>query len=290
MSSNTPLVSVVIPAYNRGSLIRKTIESVINQSYANLEILVVDDSSVDNTADVVAAMDDSRIRYFRHDINKGAPAARNTGILHSRGEFIAFLDSDDTWDREKIREQLDVMISAGPDVALVYAGIRKVNPDGECVGIKKPVYRGRIFSRLLRDNVIGSTSAPLIRVQVLKEDVGGFDESLPSRQDYDLWLRISRKYAVEYVSRPLVDYLVHDDRISANSEWRIRGSKLILEKYWNEIKAHPAILAEHYYRLGRQYINMGNKVQARGYLFKPLTLLFKPKGVLIYLLKNLQSP
>ncbi len=101
-----PLVSVIIPTYNRADLIGHTLDSAINQSYRNLEIIVIDDGSVDNTEEVVKAIGDSRIRYIRHQTNCGGSTARNTGIEAARGEYIAFLDSDDIWVPNKIQLQL----------------------------------------------------------------------------------------------------------------------------------------------------------------------------------------
>src|SRR5262245_46961170 len=113
---NMPKVSVIIPTHNRADFLRDAIFSVLNQTFQDFEIIVVDDASTDNTSEVIGAFNDERIRYLRHDTNKGGSAARNTGILNSQCDYIAFLDDDDQWLPEKLAKQVDTLIASPPDV------------------------------------------------------------------------------------------------------------------------------------------------------------------------------
>ena len=286
MTESHPLVSVVIPAYNRQDLIRRTIESVVAQDYPNIEIIVVDDCSKDNTESVIREYG-NRIVYHRHERNMGAPATRNTGLKASRGEFVAFLDSDDTWLHNKISSQVELMLSSGRDTVLVYTGMLKVTEDGKVIGKKVPKIRGRIFSSLLKDNVIGSTSIPLLRKDAVLE-VGGFDENLPSRQDLDLWLRLARNWLVDYVPGHLVNYYIHENRISSNIKAKITGSLMILDKYFHDMKKHPSILSFQYEVIGWLYKKDGQYEKAREYFIKSVRTFPNLKS--LYRLLQLSIP
>lgn len=281
--SNSPLVSVVIPTYNRAAMLGESLTSVLAQSHRNLEVIVVDDDSSDDTEEVVAAIKDSRLRFVRHDANRGAPAARNTGIEHSHGEYIAFLDSDDRWEVSKIERQLQCFAESSLETALVYTGLQKVDSKGRVLAYRQPTHRGKLYRRLLTENVVGSTSTVMIKKEALQE-VGGFDPELPARQDLELWLRIAKSYSIECVPDPLVVYRVHDASISADSDKRIRGSEMVLKKYWKDIRYRPHIMGTYYYGLGRMYRGNGDMHNARRYLLHPATLLIKPQA-LYYSLK-----
>lgn len=191
--SDNPLVSVIIPTYNRSSLVPRAIESVRRQTYRNVEILVIDDGSVDDTQSVVRKIPDDRIRYIRHEINKGLPAARNTGIRAARGEYIAFLDDDDEWRQDKLERQLDVIKDY--DAVLCTAVVN---------GRPLRVHRARTVT--LDDLRRGSfdPSSLLAKAGVLKEL--GFDENLRQGEDWDAFIRIAQRYTIGWVSEPLLLY------------------------------------------------------------------------------------
>ena len=280
MSAALPLVSVVIPTYNRAAVIGASLESVFRQDYPNIEIIVVDDGSKDDTEHVMEPYIAKGVRYYRQE-NRGAPTARNAGVERAEGELIAFLDSDDAWEPNKISAQVRRMGESFPDVALIYTGMRKVDQNGALLGYKTPSKRGAIYLDLLRDNVVGSTSTALVKASVVRE-VGGFDTALRSRQDLDLWLRIAKKYSIDYVADPLVIYSVHTDRISSNMDSKIQGSERVLDKYFDDIRRYPAILAEHYYLLGWLYRKKGDRTTARSYFRKSLGAAFTPKAAVRY--------
>lgn len=234
------MISVIITTYKREpALIVRAINSVLNQTYRDIEIIVVDDSPADYLLrnDVERAVyecqkDDEgiHISYIQHERNRGACAARNTGIDLAKGEYIAFLDDDDEWLPEKLEKQIQVMLSK--DVALVYCGrICKNDITGESVVEKTFYCKGDIFTQLLYSNFVGSTSFPLLKSDCLKQ-IGGFDEKMLSAQDYDVWLRIAEKYQIDYVAEPLVIYHEHDgEQITTNPIKKISGLERLNAKY-----------------------------------------------------------
>lgn len=218
-----PLVSIVIPTYNRANLVRRAIESAINQSYSNLEIIVVDDASADNTEEVINGMGDSRIRYIRHKTNQGA-ATRNTGILAATGEYVAFLDSDDVWLQDKIEAQLAAIQNQGETdnvVSYTQFEIKKdervyIEPsrgkdEQEAVAEYLFIYKGEI-----------QTSTMMLPRTLILET--GFRPELKKHQDLDLSLRLEEKGAqFLFVEKKLtvLDNEERSDRISRISDYRI---------------------------------------------------------------------
>lgn len=199
-NDSKPLVSVVLPTYNRGWALREAVDSVLDQDYGNLELLVVDDGSTDDTPRLLSAYGD-RLRCLRQ-ANRGVSAARNAGIRASRGELIALLDSDDIWLPGKLTAQVDyfrrhprALIGQTQEI-WIRNGIR-VNP-----GKRHRKEAGMIFERSLALCLV-SPSAVMMRPSLLAT-VGLFDESLPACEDYDLWLRIAWRHPVHLIDRPLI--------------------------------------------------------------------------------------
>lgn len=204
---HVPAVSVVIPTYNRAHLLRRTLESVLQQTLTDFEVLVVDDCSSDDPGEVVADCNDPRLRYLRQAENSGVAAARNRGLREARAPLVAFLDDDDEWFPRKLELQAALFRHA-PDVGLVYSGVETVTADGSR-SVKIPTARGDLYRELLARNLLHGGSSAVIRRNVITE-VGFFDETLPAIEDYDYWIRIARCFKVDCVSEPLVRY--HDPR------------------------------------------------------------------------------
>ena len=208
-----PLVSIIIPTLNRAQSLIRAVASVLAQSYSNIEVIVVDDGSTDNSSDLLRNRFGSQIRILRLPRNRGVSYARNRGIELSRGSFIAFLDSDDLWEPEKTGRQLafmrgdpDIIISQTDEIWIRNG--RRVNP---CKHHKKP--SGAIFAECLPLCVV-SPSAVMMRRRFFAE-IGLFDENLPACEDYDLWLRTASRYSVSLLSEKLVvKYGGHDDQLS----------------------------------------------------------------------------
>ena len=190
----SPLVSVVIATYKRALLVPCAIRSVLNQTYKNVEIIVVDDASPDNTEETVRNIGDSRVRYLRHDKNRGLPAGRNTGIRASRGEYIAFLDDDDEWVESKVEKQLVAI--QGYDAVLCGALIN---------GTRIKCHNKHIVTQedLLKGNEFDPSSL-MARATVFNEFQ--FDEELRQGEDWDAFIRLAERGPIGYLSDPLLVY------------------------------------------------------------------------------------
>jgi glycosyltransferase involved in cell wall biosynthesis len=207
MSGNEalPRVSVIIPTYNRSKLLRVAVESVLAQTYPAIEIIVVDDGSKDDTAAVIAEYA-GHVTYIEQ-ANAGVSAARNTGFRASSGEYINFLDDDDTFMPTKIERQVAVL-EAQPEAGLVHCGYHHVNEEGTVLDTTGVLPEGHVLKELVCESFL-TVHSPLIRRQCL-EQVGLFDETLPWTADGDLWLRIALAgYPFACVQEPLCTYLVH---------------------------------------------------------------------------------
>src|SRR5690625_3525723 len=164
--TDAPTVTVVIPTYNRAHVVHRAIDSVLGQTFADFELIVVDDGSTDGTEAVLSTYTDPRIRYLVQLVNRGVSAARNRGIKEARGEFVAFLDSDDEWFPEKLERQVNRFKRAPDNVGLVYCGVETVGrPSGPW--IYEPAHRGDIYNKLLERNVIHTGSGAMIRRSVV---------------------------------------------------------------------------------------------------------------------------
>jgi glycosyltransferase involved in cell wall biosynthesis len=266
-----PKVSVIIPTHNRAHFLRDAVSSVLNQTFQDFEIIVVDDASTDNTSEVMAAFHDERIRLLRHDTNKGGSAARNMGIINSRCDYIAFLDDDDEWLPEKLAKQMDVLLASPQEVGGVYTGYLIVDKtSGKVIDQKLPTKRGDLLNDLLISNCIGGTSSVLLRKHCL-DTVGLFDDTLPRSQDFDLWLRIAAVFHFEYVPEPLYKYSIHDNRISTDLNAALRGLELLETKY-KDSPIPKAAYSEEYMSLGVMFCLAGNAKEGRKALVKSIQL------------------
>jgi glycosyltransferase involved in cell wall biosynthesis len=195
-----PLVSVIIPTYNRRSVLERAICSVLSQTFSDFELIVVDDGSTDSTPELLSRFDGKL--YALHQENRGVSAARNLGIRHSQGDLLAFLDSDDEWLPEKLSRQTALFEGAGP---LFVCHTDEIwLRDGEQVSQKTIHLKqgGHFFERALERCLISPSSVIISRA--LFNVVGQFDEELTAAEDYDLWLRITAFHQVHFVPEPLV--------------------------------------------------------------------------------------
>jgi len=268
-SGDRPLVSVVLPTYKRSELLARSIDSVLKQTYSKWELLIVDDndpgSSYRESTErfMKRYAGEPRIRYLKHDRNRGGSAARNTGIREALGELVAFLDDDDEWHPEKLGLQVQALQEAGPQTALVYTGFTMVVPEKNEVRDLLASHGRHDLPSLLERNTIGTTSTVMARRSALL-DVGLFDETLASRQDIDLYVRIARDYRIIAISRPLVTWYRHDgEAIGKNPQASIAAHQLFLAKYREELAAHPAAHRERLFALAQHLLAGGEIDRAR---------------------------
>ncbi len=194
-------VSVIIPVYNRAKFLARAVNSVLQQTFTDFELIVVDDGSHDSPEMVMEKYSDSRVKILKQK-NAGVSSARNTGVLNARYDLIAFLDSDDEWKPAKLDKQIRFLID-NPECRICYTGedwIRDHQPFAHAKSKKK--YGGLIFEYCLKDCFIGCSTV-IISKSVFFE-AGMFDESFPVCEDYDLWLKISAKYPIFIIKEPLI--------------------------------------------------------------------------------------
>jgi glycosyltransferase involved in cell wall biosynthesis len=226
-----PTVSVIIPTRNRHALLARALQSVAAQTVAPVQLIVVDDASGDQTALVAGASPGLPLQYVKLDRPGGGAVARNRGISAATGDFVAFLDDDDCWAPTKLREQVDAM--SGSSSILCYTGKRAMVSGGgrSYYSFKRPRYSDQSTS-IMADNYIGITSSVLVRRDALQR-IGGFDESLPAFQDWDVYIRLLSNGAAVGIDRPLVDYDMSDRPGQVSFDWdRIsRAASMLRTKY-----------------------------------------------------------
>jgi glycosyltransferase involved in cell wall biosynthesis len=239
-----PEVSIVIPSFNRKELLRRALGSVLGQSYSDWEAIVVDDGSTDGTPDLARGFAGERVRFLRLPSRRGAAAARNAAVAASAGRIIAFLDSDDEWRPEKLERQMETFGTAGPGVGVVYTRTARIfrgrtyDIPGTSVGKKD----GDLFHSILRGVYIVPTPAAAVRKECL-EAVGGFDESLPALEEWDLWIRLAKVCRFAYVPESLTVSHFTPGSLSADRRRFLSAKRMIFRKHRGEFLRSPMALA-----------------------------------------------
>ncbi|WP_435348862.1 glycosyltransferase family 2 protein [Haloarchaeobius sp. HRN-SO-5] len=234
-SDRHPLVSVVIPTYGRPRLLTNAVESVTEQSYENVEMLIVDDGSdarVEEGLEDLSIPSTMDLRVYHHERNRGANVARNTGIEASRGEFVAFLDDDDYWRPEKLERQVRAFQAAGDDVGVSFTGQVYVDPSGEVTNVTRPTEHGDFTKQLVQGAHFGTFSTIMVRASVF-DRTGYLDEEFPCWQDREWYFRLASHY--DFVSVPellTVRQFIDGPQISDDYEAkRDQAYPLMLQKH-----------------------------------------------------------
>jgi glycosyltransferase involved in cell wall biosynthesis len=271
-----PTVSVVIPCYNGERFVRDAIDSVLGQTRTDLEVIVVDDGSTDDSPRMVEALlSDPRVRLLRHGSNKGIAAARNTGIAAACGEYIAFLDQDDLWLSNKLQVQVPLLEDGPPDLGLVFSDAIVATEDGVRLGLVhagemprglNDFSRERLVRSLFLHNFITLVTALVRKSSV--EQLGGFDETIRGgADDYEFCMRLVSRYRVMVTGEPLAVRRVHGDNYSDDTERLLSDAPEITAR---AVAAHPFLsdlvgrkLAILHVRLARRHRDTGDPVRAR---------------------------
>ena len=272
----TPRVSVVIPCFNGERFVRGAVESVLSQTYRELEVVVVDDGSSDGSRAVVRdLMSDPRVNLVTHDSNRGIPSARNSGVAASRGEYVAFLDQDDEWVPEKLERQVPLLDEGPAELGLVFSDVLMVDDGGRNLGLAQgreiPSGLDRMSTKerlraLFLHNFVSLISV-LVRRRCLDE-VGGFDETITGgMDDYELCLRLFARFGARCTREPLAMHRVHDANYSSDTERLTSDALGIMGR---ALAAHPELtdlmarkLAIHHLRLARYHRDAGRAAAAR---------------------------
>lgn len=267
------LVSVIVPVFNRVDLVGKTLDSILEQTYPYVEIIAINDGSTDDTLAVLCAYAN---KYPNQIVvvdqkNTGQVRARNNGIERANGEFIAFLDSDDTWEKEKLTLQIPLF---NEKVGLVYCSIYEVNESGDILRTVpcESAVKGNVYGMMLINNRMTGGSVVVTRKALDK--VGLFDESFQAAENWDLWIRISKEYQVDYVNIPLVRYrkhqgnMSHDIKRMADASWAILHKHLPCKPAQGELlEIYNNAYANYYYRLGVSNFSAGHYAQSRTFFY-----------------------
>jgi glycosyltransferase involved in cell wall biosynthesis len=228
-----PKVTVIIPAYNAMTYLPETLDSVLKQTFADFEVLIVNDGSSDRIVSWASEITDSRVKLISQE-NQGLSAARNTGIVHAQGEYVAFLDADDLWEPTKLGKQVHCLDSK-PEVGLVYTWTLLVDQQGRSTGTVTASHtEGNVWEKLLLGDVIGSGSSAMIR-QICFETVGLFDTELSSIEDCDMWVRIAACYPLAVIKEVLVYYRQHFTNMSRDYNKMMQNSRLKIEKKFQNV-------------------------------------------------------
>jgi glycosyltransferase involved in cell wall biosynthesis len=262
------LVSVIMPTYNRAYIISRAIGSALNQTHTNFELIVVDDGSADNTAEVVKSFNDSRIKYIKHARNLGIASARNTGMMMARGEYVAFIDSDDEWLPHKLREQLIAFEEASSEVGAIYTQIQNVEKDKITFVYPTTPPEGDIHIHILHGLPIYLLNLLVKRKYI--EKTGSFDVDFVYADDWDFCIGLSKVCSFKYVETPLVIRYVMPDSISTYNPAAPGEFKKILNKHFDEIHQDRRMLAAYYFRIGDSLCLMNNLTEGRQYFLKAI--------------------
>ena len=278
MMEKQPLVSVIIPCYNGEKFIGEAIESVLNQTYKNWELIIVNDGSIDNSKKIIDNyLSDKRIKYIKSKNNKGIPVTRNIGIKSSKGKYIAFLDQDDIWMKKKIEKQLNLFSKKNEKLGLIFGDILNINSEGKKIKEIKPQISNNNIMEILKSNKIEIMRTlylrdyiPFITVMVNKAvfaKIGLLDESLlGGADDYEFCLRLAGNYKIIYMNEILAKKRVHKGNFSRLDRFfpnEIKISEKIAEIFPYLEKYKKRRLGSAYYACGRFYQTKGELIKSR---------------------------
>lgn len=277
-----PTVSVIIPTYNRANPLQRTLDSVLEQTYDDLEAIVVDDASTDETAAVMESYDDPRVTFVQHETNEGGSAARNTGIEHAAGEYVAFLDSDDEWRPRKLERQVDLLERRSDEWVAAYCGVEMV-PESEPGVIRK--LATHLFSRrrvtegmeggeelvrlVLSDDLHTSAGSTLIVRSDVVDAVDGFDESFDRFQDSEFLIRVLQRGKLAYVNAPLVRRHESGNPSATDLEAADQHYVRAFSETVSELESEGYdVLGARRYMLGKAHLAEGNLRRGARYLVR----------------------
>lgn len=271
------LISIIIPSFNRSRTLEKTVYSALRQDYQKIELIIIDDGSTDGTAQLLEQLknEDARIRYFSHSRNLGAQAARNTGILNSHGEWIAFLDSDDIWQQNSLSLRINLARQKATPIVHSDGNVLRVEGDRpKLIGVRP--LSGMVHKDLLK------APGPLYPTILARKSafvrIGGLDTSILAYQEWDTSLRLAKYYPFGFVEEPTFTYnCCGNDTISSNLKRDADGYRQIVRKHFKDILKNlgPKAIARHYLFIGRRYKMANHKFASVCY--KLLSLIWWPR-------------
>lgn len=270
----TPKISVILPTYNRAHLLPRAITSVLNQSFGDFELIIVDDASSDNTRSVVEQFKDERIFFCRASRNGGDAAARNLGISLARGEWLAFQDSDDEWLLEKLEKQIRYAETLPRDFAAVGSTLLRYTGRAlDSISWQIRGHSGVAHGEVDRMRFIAGFSAYLQSMLVRRsafDEIGVFDTRLKARSDFEFCLRLSRQFRMAALMDPLVLSYETSSSISLRHDYRAADIRYILEQHSKIVECNRKAAASYWYDLSKSEALLGNKRAASAALLKAI--------------------
>lgn len=250
-----PRVSVVMANYNYARFLRAAIDSVLNQTLRDLELIIVDDGSTDESRSIIESyLSDSRVRFVPVD-HLGQPGAKNTGIDLARAPLVAFLDADDIWEFSKLEKQTTTF-DRDPTLGVVYSRRRLIDENGNELPYRQPMlYRGDVLPHIFRDNFVCFSSAVVRRL--VFEHLGRFDPSIDLAIDYDFWLRVAAHYRFDYVDEPLVRYRCGHGNLSRRVGERLKTALLLMRRFLNRGGREKMLADSIHHSLAETFCHLG---------------------------------
>lgn len=247
---NMPKVSVVIPAYNAMTYLPDTVESVLRQTFTDFEVLIVNDGSSDQVVEWACGLVDPRVKLISQE-NQGASGARNTGIAHAQGEYVAFLDADDIWEPTKLEKQV-CCLEDNPAVGLVNTWTVLINKQGKSTGsVSTSQAEGNVWKQIILYNFLVCSSVVVRRCCF---DIGVFDRNLNLCEDWDMWIRIASRYSFAVVKEPLVYYRLHPNNTTKNYQTFLQHSRTVIEKAFQSAPLELLYLRNRSYGYANLYM------------------------------------
>lgn len=276
MQTMNPLVSIIMPVYNTEKYLSDAIRSVINQTYKNLELIIINDESPGDARHIVNQFTDSRIIYIEQS-NSGPATTRNNGMYTSTGDFIAFLDSDDAWRHDKLEKQMQIFLN-NPNTGVVYSQRETINQEGNVIsGYLPKLHRGMVLNKLWVDNFVCNSSVLFTR-NILNE-IGGLNENLRMSEDWEYWLRVACHYKFAFVDEPLVRYRVHNEQVSKNVDLRVKVCAGIRDDF---MKKHGHMLSFRAKRKAISYQALNRALRSIGERPKGAVIIDCLKAIAVY--------
>jgi len=239
-----PKVSVIIPAYNSMSYLPETLDSVLGQTFTDFDVLIVNDGSSDNIVEWASEIKDPRVRLIYQE-NQGVSVARNKGIVHAQGGYIAFLDADDLWDPTKLEKQV-ICLDDNPSVGLVHTSMALIDQNGKPTGrVMTSDAAGSVWKQLVEKNAVACSSVMVRRCCF--EAVGVFDERCKAIEDWDMWIRIAVQYPFAVIKEPLSYYRQLSTSISKNCQVMEQAFHLVIEKAFTSTPPELSYLKKRSY-------------------------------------------
>jgi glycosyltransferase involved in cell wall biosynthesis len=274
-----PKISIVIPAYNSMKYLPETLESVLQQSFTDFEVLIINDGSTDNIIQWASEITDPRVKLISQK-NQGVSVARNTGIARARGEYIAFLDADDLWQQTKLEKQVRCL-DENPEVGLVHTSTALMDCHGKLTGrIMTAFAEGEVWQELVESNKIACSSVMVRRCCL--EKVGGFEPNLHFAEDWDLWIRISVHYPFAVLQEPLYYYRQIPNSLSKNLVVLEQSFNFVIEKTFRDVPQELLYLKKRSYGyaylcLGWKALQSSDKDYKRAIQFSRSSLVYYPQ-------------